>query len=94
MNIVYTSGKTTPLSIDEVINALTVTAEKLLISNGRVTSQISWAPDNKIEIVTISNKDHSIRNNIFCTFYGVSTINWIRNKSYKNSNFFYGYLED
>ena len=67
---------------------------KLLISNKQVTSQVSWAPNNMIEIVTISNKDHSVRNNIFCAFNGVDTINWIRNKSYKNSEFYYGYLQD
>lgn len=94
MNIIYTYGKSKPLSIEEVINALTVTSEKLLISNKQVTSQVSWAPNNMIEIITISNKDHSIRNNIFCAFNGVDTINWIRNKSYKNSEFYYGYLQD
>lgn len=94
MNIIYTYGKSKPLSIEEVINALTISSEKLLISNDKVTSQISWAPNNMIEIVTINNKDHSIRNNIFCTFNGVSTINWIRTDSYKNSEFYYGYLQD
>jgi hypothetical protein len=91
--MVYTNCKN-PLSINEVINALTITGEKLLIGNKKVTSQISWAPDNKIEIVTINNRDHSIRNHLFCTFNGVSTINWIRNKSYKNCEFYFGYIKD
>ena len=94
MKIIYTQSNPTALSIDEVINALTNTGEKLLIGTKKVTSQISWAPDNKIEIITVSNKDHSIRNNIFCAFDGKSTIDWIRNKTYKNCNFYYGYFQD
>jgi len=94
MKIIYTQSNPIALSIDEVINALSITGEKLLIGNKKVTSQVSWAPDNKIEIITINNKDHSIRNNIFCSFNGKSTIDWIRNKSYKNCNFYYGYFED
>lgn len=83
-----------PLTDEEVIKVLSGTGEKLVISNGKTITQVSWSPDNDIEILTVRIKDMTIQNYFFTKFNGIETINWIRQKSYKGCNFYYGYLKD
>ena len=85
---------TKPLTTEEVIKSLTETFEKLVISNGKTITQVSWAPDNDIEIITVRIKDMTIQNHIFTKFNGIETINWIRQKSYKGCNFYKGYISN
>lgn len=94
MKIVYTNGWGNTLTDDEVLDALGYTGEKLLISNGKTMSQVSWAPDNMIEIVTIDLNNMEIQNHFFDKFEGIETIKKIKINSYKDSQFVYGYLQD
>ena len=94
MKIVLTNGWGNPLTNNEVLDALGYTGEKLLISNGKTMSQVAWAPDNMIEIVTIDLNNMKVINNIFDKFEGMETIKKIKIDSYKDKNFFYGYLQD
>jgi len=94
MKVVANIYGTKPLTTEEVIKSLTETFEKLVISNGKTISQISWAPDNNIEIITVRIKNMTIQNHIFTKFNGIETINWIRQKSYKGCEFYYGYIKD
>lgn len=94
MKIVYTNGWGNTLTDDEVFDTLGYTGEKLLISNGKTMSQVSWAPDNMIEIVTIDLNNMEIKNHFFDKFEGIETIKKIKINSYKDSQFVYGYLQD
>lgn len=94
MKVIANIYGTKPLTTEEVIKSLTETFEKLVISNGKTITQVSWAPNNDIEIITVRIKDMTIQNHVFTKFNGIETINWIRQKSYKNCEFYYGYIKD
>ena len=66
---------------------------KIIISNDEITSQFSWAPDNKIEIVTINNKTGELNNWFFKKFDEIETINWIR-KTFPTEDFLFGFIDE
>ena len=82
---------TEPLTNDDVLYQLRGGGYKMVIGNKKMTSQISWAPDNKIEIITIKNGKEF--NHFFYKFEGMETINWIR-RTYPTEDFYLGYFED
>jgi hypothetical protein len=83
----------TVLDTETVIHELQCDGTKMLISNDKITTQVSWAPDNRVEFITISNKTNEVRNQFFMEFKGMETINYIK-KSFPSGVFRYGYLED
>ncbi len=83
----------TVLDTETVIRELQCDGTKMLISNDKITTQVSWAPDNRVEFITISNKTNEVRNQFFMEFKGMETINYIK-KSFSTGVFRYGYLED
>ena len=89
INIKICGTKT--LTNDDVLYQLYEGGIKMVIGNKKMTSQISWAPDNKIEIITIKNG--KMFNHFFNEFKGIETINWIR-KTYPTEDFYLGYFED
>ena len=92
--IVYTNGTNKPLTVEEVIDALVITGEKILISNGNVTTQISWASNGMLELITIKNDSKRVWNHIFMQFNGIDTIKFIRIETYKYCDFYYGYFKE
>ena len=84
---------TTPLSTEEVLHELHRGTAKIIISNDEITSQFSWAPDNKIEIVTINNKTGELNNWFFKKFDEIETINWIR-KTFPTEDFLFGFIDE
>lgn len=83
--------ETKPLTNDDVLYQLREGGIKMVIGNKKMTSQISWAPDNKIEIITIKNG--KVFNHFFYKFEEMETINWIR-RTYPTEYFYLGYFED
>lgn len=82
---------TKPLTNADVLYQLREGGIKMVIGNEKMTSQISLAPDNKIEVITIKNG--KVINQFFYKFEEMETINWIR-KTYPTEDFYLGYFED
>lgn len=81
-----------PLCIEVVLYELRTGGMKMIIGNSdKLISQISWAPNDLIEIVTLKNGKKF--NHFFYKFEEMKTIEWIH-KTYPTDKFYYGYFED
>ena len=82
-----------PIPVDKVLYELREGGTKMVIGNSKIITQISWAPDNTVEVITINRSTTEVTNYFFKKFEEMETINWIR-ETYPTEQFYYGYLVD
>ena len=82
-----------PIPVDKDLYELREGGTKMVIGNSKIITQISWAPDNTVEVITINRSTTEVTNYFFKKFEEMETINWIR-EAYPTEQFYYGYLVD
>ena len=82
-----------PIPVEKVLYELSEGGAKMVIANSKNITQISWAPDNNVEVITINRSTTEVTDSFFKKFEEMKTINWIR-ETYPTEQFYYGYLVD
>ena len=82
-----------PIPVEKVLYELREGGTKMVIANSKNITQISWAPGNTVEVITVNRSSTEITDSFFKKFEEMETINWIR-EIYPTEQFYYGYLVD
>ena len=82
-----------PIPVEKVLYELREGGAKMIIANSKIITQISWAPDNTVEVITVNRSTTEAIDSFFKKFEEMETINWIR-ETYPTEQFYYGYLAD
>ena len=82
-----------PIPVDKVLYELRKGGTKMVIGNSKIITQIAWAPDNTVEVITVNRSTTEVTDSFFKKFEEMKTINWIR-ETYPTEQFYYGYLVD
>ena len=82
-----------PIPVEKDLYELREGGTKMIIANSKNITQIAWAPDNTVEVITVNRSTTEVIDSFFKKFEEMKTINWIR-ETYPTEQFYYGYLVD